>query len=115
MKRFKPYYFGVHVKPDDSKLKSAKNVLYSSYSFHSMNEVENWLETEFVQLKKTYDTLVYSVFDLPGLKVGEKCRVNGDGADVYKIIGVDERMKNRPLFVLDSGFVEEVQKCFETV
>ena len=115
MKRFKPYYFGVCVKPDDSKLKSAKNVLYSSYSFHSMNEVENWLETEFVQLKKTYDTLVYSVFDLPGLKVGEKCRVNGDGADVYKIIGVDERMKNRPLFVLDSGFVEEVQKCFETV
>lgn len=115
MKRFKPYYFGVRVKPDDSKLKSAKNGLYSSYSFHSMNEVENWLETEFVQLKKTYDTLVYSVFDLPGLKVGEKCHVNGDGAEVYKIIGVDERMKNRPLFVLDSGFVEEVQKCFKTV
>ena len=108
LKNFKPYYFGVRVRP----AKSAKNGLYSSYAFHSMNEVETWLETEFVQLKKKYNKIVYNIFDLPGLKIGQKCHINGDGPAVYKIIDVDESMKNRPLFRLDDGFMEEVQNCY---
>ncbi len=111
LKNFKPYYYGVRVRPA-KPTKNTSSAPDVSYSFHSLDDVDNWLETEFVQLKKKYNNLVYNIFDLPGLKIGQKCHVNGDGPAVYKIIDVDESMKNRPLFILDDGFMEEVQNCY---
>jgi hypothetical protein len=45
--------------------------------------------------------------------VGERCRVIGDGADEYVIESLVAYNANRYGFVLDSGWVEEVAKCYE--
>ena len=85
--------------------------LGSSYVFESRESADTWLKTEFVQLKQEYSDLQYSVCDLPGLKIGDRCNVYGDGNEVYEIIGIKRYSPNRWGFELDNGFSEEVYKC----
>ena len=83
----------------------------SSYVFESESAADTWLDTVFQDLIHEYGELRYSVCDLPGLKVGDRCNVFGDGDEVYVIEGLKQYSPNRYGFILDSGFCEEVYKC----
>lgn len=85
--------------------------LISSYVFESEKKRNEWLATDFVVLKKIYGQLKYTKFDLPSLKVGDTCKVMGDGNEKFKILSIVKYSKDRYGFVLDSGWVEEVAKC----
>ena len=85
--------------------------LGSSYVFETNEEADKWLETEFPSLEKEYGRLKYYVCDLPGLKIGDRCNVYGDGTDAYVIEGLKQYSPNRWGFILDSGFSEEIYKC----
>lgn len=108
-KKFKPYLFGVTVLGYNKVAKSHYSII--SYSFHDMEEVSKWVESDLPEIKLKWNALTYKVFKLDGLKLGGKCHVRGDGNEVYEIVDVEERSKDRPCFALDSGFVEEVAKC----
>jgi hypothetical protein len=56
--------------------------------------------------------LTYTVSRLPGLKVGDICHVNGEGLDKFAIKGMVLFSSDRYGFLLDSGCLEEVAKCF---
>lgn len=85
----------------------------SSYVFTSKELMESWIKTKIPYLIMVYKDISYSVIDLPGLQVGEECRVHGDGDEVYRITGLIPYNENRYGFILDSGFVEEVVKCYK--
>lgn len=97
-----------------TKRVSIRGRLLSSYVFQNQTEVNNWLEDVFPRLQAKYNNdLTYEVSDLDGLKVGDKCCVIGDGDEVYEILGMKVYSKNRYGFILDSGWVEEVAKCYK--
>lgn len=90
---------------------SVSGGLQSSYVFESEENAQEWLGSEFVKLKQEYSDLRYFVCTLPGLQIGDRCNVYGDGGSVYVIEGLKEYSSNRYGFILDSGFCEEVYKC----
>jgi hypothetical protein len=84
----------------------------SHFVFETADDVRQWLATDFIELNETYDDLTFKVTDLDGLKIGDKCHVIGDGNEEYTIIGIQKYSLNRYAFLLDSGFMEEVAKCY---
>ena len=87
--------------------------LCSSFVFEGSKEKDVWLASELPKLEEKYGVLVVSTSDLPGLKVGDKCRVFGEGEEVFVIEGLRQYSENRFGFMLDSGWNEEVAKCYE--
>jgi hypothetical protein len=86
--------------------------LLSSYVFENEDAANAWLAKDFVDLQAKYGPLSAALSSLPGLKIGDACRVIGDGEEEYVIEGLVAYNANRFGFVLDSGFVEEVAKCY---
>ena len=98
-----------------AKCISVSGGLCSSFVFEGVQEKDEWLASELPKLEEKYGKLVVSTRDLPALKVGDKCRVFGEGDDVFVIEGLREYSKNRFGFMLDSGWNEEVAKCYSAV
>lgn len=97
---------------------STSGELMSSFSFTTKQELDRWIAEDFEELKKKYPSILppgleFSTFVLDGLKIGDSCHVWGDGDEVYKIVGIKMYSKDRPGFILDSGFCEEVVKCYK--
>ena len=88
--------------------------LNSNFVFSSAASLRQWQETVFPQLEKEYrhDKLRLEVYDLPGLQIGDKCRVWGEGTDDFRIRGIIQYSPHRYGFILDSGCTEEVAKCY---
>ena len=85
--------------------------LVSTYCFESEKAIDTWVREELPKLRKEYGNLAYSVYSLDSLEVGDTCRVSGDGYDEFVILEVKEQSPNRPVFILDSGWLESVYKC----
>lgn len=85
----------------------------ANFVFQNEEDVNIWLETVFPKLKIEYTDLKFSVSDLDGLKVGDNCKVIGDGDEVYKIVKLHKYTTDCYGFVLDSGWCEEVAKCYK--
>ena len=85
--------------------------LVSTYCFESEKDADHWVSEELTKLRKKYGNLSYNLRPLDSLEVGDACRVSGEGYDEFVILGVKEPSPNRPIFVLDSGWVESVYKC----
>lgn len=86
--------------------------LGSSYVFADDVAVDHWLKTTLPELNAKYGQLVVSVSDLPGLKVGDTCHVWGEADDVFTILKLIKYSPDRYGFLLDSGWSEEVAKCY---
>lgn len=87
--------------------------LIAVYSFENETTMNTWLKTIFPKLKEQYGTLTYRIRDLDGLQVGDFCWVWGEGFEDFKIEKLIKYSDNRWGFVLDSGWSEEVAKCYK--
>lgn len=94
-------------------LRVHSNRFSASFVFTGQEQKNEWLRAGFESLQEKYGPLEYDEEALPGLMIGDKCRVLGDGSDVYTIEGLTKYEEHRYGFILDSGFVEEVAKCYE--
>ena len=85
----------------------------SSFSFKNDKDADAWMKTELPKLKTEYGNLKIHRYKLDGLRVGDKCHVCGEGSDMFTIVDKKMYSANRPGFVLDSGWSEEVVKCYK--
>jgi len=86
----------------------------SNFVFKSETELNDWLDKDLKELQKEYSELNVQITDLDGLNIGDECHVIGDGDEVYRIIGIKNYSPNRFGFILNSGWAEEVAKCYKT-
>lgn len=86
--------------------------LRSTYEFESNEDVSKWMLTVLPSLREQYGDLQCHKFDLPLLNIGDRCHVSGDGDEVYTIEGIKQYSPDRYGFLLDSGFSEEIYKCY---
>lgn len=86
--------------------------LLSSFVFDNEDSRAEWIINELPKLEKEHGALKLYRFDLPGLEVGDKCHVSGEGDDVFIIEELICYSPDRYGFVLDSGYSEEVAKCY---
>ena len=86
--------------------------LGSNFVFSGDKEVEDWKKYELPKLELQYGPLTISVSDLPGLGIGDTCYVWGEGDREFTIKNLIRYSPNRYGFVLDSGWSEEVAKCY---
>ena len=92
---------------------SVAGMLYSSFVFKTVKEFERWREKDLPRLEEQYGPLKLRDWELPGLKVGDECVVVGEGTDVFVIEEVVYYSPNRYGFALNSGWREEVNKCYK--
>jgi len=86
----------------------------SSFAFESDKDADAWIETELPKLKAEYGNVIVECRNkLDGLRVGDKCQVSGEGNDIFTIVDKKMYSNNRPGFILDSGWSEEVVKCYK--
>ena len=62
-------------------------------------------------LAKKYSNITFDAVHLPGLQIGDKCNVVGEGDSEFLILDIIIYSENRYCFVLDAGWAEEVAKC----
>lgn len=94
---------------------STQGGLHSSFVFEDNAEQAKWLLEELPKLQKQYGELKLSRGHLPGLKVGDKCEVWGEGSDVFTIRKLIKRGEYQYSFLLDAGWTEDVAKCYEVL
>lgn len=82
-----------------------------SYVFESKEQADSWLNSDFPALSQEYGALEYNLVDLPGLKIGDRCNVYGEGPEDFEILDLKKYSPHRYGFLLDSGWYEEVFKC----
>lgn len=87
--------------------------LSANYVFSSDKEVNDWLYSDLPLLEKKYGKLTYTITELDGLKVGDICKVIGEGDEDFVVEKLISYSKNRYGFVLNSGWTEEVAKCYK--
>ena len=85
----------------------------ATFVFQTQKAMEKWIASELPELEKRYGTLEVNTRTLQGLKVGDSCKVVGDGDLVYVIRRIREYSPNNYGFILDSGWVEPVYKCYK--
>ena len=90
-----------------------KGALNSAYSFKNKSAVDTWIKDVFPKLEKKYGKLEYKVSNLDGLSVGDTCYVWGEADTEFKIERLIKYSEDRWGFVLDSGWTEEVVKCYK--
>ena len=92
---------------------NTKGALISSFVFTDINDLNEWKKRKLPELEAKYGTLDLYEHLLPGLKVGNRCSVVGEGMDVFTITSLIKYEDHRFGFNLDSGWSEEVNKCYE--
>lgn len=85
---------------------------WGSFVFEDNEEQSKWMLEELPKLRKKYNgDIKLRRSYLPGLKVGDKCNVWGEGDQVFTIRNVVKINDYRYSFLLDSGCTEEVARC----
>lgn len=92
---------------------TVKGDLQSNYVFQDLDELADWLKHDIPLLEEKYGELTYTITTLPELKIGDECFVMGEGYDKFKIMELTRYSPHRYGFILDSGFIEEVAKCYK--
>lgn len=92
---------------------STSGGLISSFVFQDTKELADWKLNKLPKLEAKYGKLVLSESALPGLKIGDRCTVVGEGSEVFTIMNLKKYSDHRYGFCLDSGCCEEVSKCYE--
>ena len=87
--------------------------LCATYCFGSRSGADDWVMGELPKLRNKYSNLSSVIYKLDALEVGDTCRVSGDGYNGYTILEVKEQSTNRPVFILDSGWLESVHKRYK--
>ena len=87
--------------------------LCATYCFESESDSSYWIREELPKLRKKYGNLSCRRYALDALEVGDTCRVSWEGYDECVILEVKEQSPNRPVFILDSGWLESVHKCYK--
>lgn len=87
--------------------------LISTFVFENAADVKKWRDTILPRLELQHGSLAYSIRELDSLKIGDTCCVMGEGTETFKIIQQIQYSPNRYGFVLDSGWSEEVNKCYK--
>ena len=101
----------IKTQPKFTRRVMTQGDLLASYVFEDDTALQQWKETELPKLEQKYGKLELDISELPGLVVGDKCLVNGEGSEVFTIMELFEYSPNRYGFALDSGWCEEVAKC----
>lgn len=83
-----------------------------TFHFHNLEDLAVWMKSDFLKIKENYGKLTIKQERLTGLSIGDICRVWGDGINEYKIVGFEKWSTHYYGFVLDSGCVESVHKCY---
>lgn len=86
--------------------------LLSSFVFENSKSKDDWMTTKLPLLEQKYGKLQLKETELPGLKVGDRCFVVGEGLEVFTITGIKKYSEDRYGFCLNSGWCEEVGKCY---
>lgn len=87
--------------------------LSARFVFKNEKERTDWVENELPKLRNRYGNIsIVKEYDLPGYQIGDICRVIGEGTDEFVIEEVFKYSPYRYGFRLDSGFCEEVAKCY---
>ena len=95
-----------------SKYLTVSGELYSAFHFQTDDDLALWIANELPKLELKYGKLKVSKGNLDSLKIGDNCYVCGDGDEIYEITRLVKYSDNRYGFVLNSGFSEEVHKCY---
>ena len=86
--------------------------LLSTFVFLTEDDRNKWIKEEYPRLQKEFKFLDYDLFDLSDLDIGDECFVIGEGDDTFIIQSLIKYSPHRYGFVLDSGWSEEVYKCY---
>lgn len=89
-----------------------RGALGSNFVFKNLESANEWIKKELPLLREQYGEIEFELSDLPGLKIGDTCQVCGEGGEEFKIVGIKKYSPNRYGFLLDSGWYEEVAKCY---
>lgn len=86
----------------------------SHFVFTSDEEKTNWIKNELPKLRDKYGNVnISNEWDLPGFEIGDTCHVWGEGSDKFVIEALKCYSPYRYGFLLDSGWYEEVAKCYK--
>jgi hypothetical protein len=97
-----------------TKAITVSGALGSHFVFTSDEEKTHWIENELPKLKAEYGNVDISFeWDLPGFEIGDTCRVWGEGDEEFVIEDLKCYSPYRYGFLLDSGWYEEVAKCYK--
>jgi hypothetical protein len=80
--------------------------------FKSKAQLDYYLEHEIHALEYDYPGIRYDVFEMKPLKVGDECYVLNDDDNIYEIQGLACIEPFRYGYILSSGFIEDVAKCY---
>lgn len=83
----------------------------TTYEFQSIEDVDNFLKNEYPKYKEKYSNIENSIKEIESFKFNSLCNVNGEGNDVFKIIGIKQYSKYSYGYILNNGFIEPVNKC----
>jgi len=88
--------------------------LGSHFVFTCDEEKNHWVKNELPKLKAEYGNVnISNERDLPGFEIGDTCRVWGEGNEEFVIEDLKCYSPYRYGFLLDSGWYEEVAKCYK--
>jgi len=98
-----------------TKVVYAYNRCYIGYNavFQNDEEFADWKERVLPKLEAEHGALTLSVQPLDNLKMGDEVRVIGEGTDLFIIETLKCYGDYRYSFGLDSGWREEVAKCYK--
>ena len=86
----------------------------ATFHFTSKKAAKQWMVDKVPGLIREYgENIKATLGSLPGLRVGDKCGVYGEGMEEFTIVGVHSYQDDYYAFILDSGEAESVHKCFE--
>lgn len=84
----------------------------SSYAFEDEDAADQWIENTLPKLIQEHGIVVIKArLPLEGLQVGDFCHVLGQGTEIFQIVKSVEFGPDRPGFILDGGWSEEVINC----
>ncbi len=89
-----------------------RGALQAAFVFEDAADYEKWRETQFPHLDVAHGGLTLTVEALPGLKIGDTCKVYGEECEIFTIKSLVRYQAHRYGFILDNGCAEEVAKCY---
>jgi len=102
----------------NSEIKLSRGVfvfsdLENTFHFQNEDEMLKWIKDEFPKLSDEYENgLEYYTFRIDILKVGDKCRIDGEDKSIFEIVKMIEEYDHHYLFLLDNGLILPVSSCF---
>ena len=85
---------------------------YSVYEFKTKEELDRFVQVIAPEILAEHEGTSMITGELQPLDIGSTCHVLGEGTDEFVITGVVNYSPDRWGFILDSGWSEEIYKCY---